>query len=151
MKLWCDTVLSYLDKSGDKYKIGKGELTNINPLEYCIVKADELVKAFDERFNKTKNTLKDNGLVSEPPKAPLARMIGCNKELKVTGIFKHYGDIKEIEPFLNEILNKALIGKKSIKNATSNKIADFISKYLKEENKEKENIPEPPEARTFSN
>lgn len=65
MKLWCDVfteILKYNNKT-------------VSPLNRvsCKQKADEAVKIFDERFNTTKTTLKDNGLVPEPPKTPQAR------------------------------------------------------------------------------
>ena len=41
-------------------------------------------------------------------------------------------DIKKIDFFLNDALNKALISKDRIKQPNSNNIADFVSKYIAE-------------------
>ena len=65
IKLWCDTFT----------EVVKYNLKVVIPLDRINAKqrADEAVKAFDARFNKEKITLKDNGLVPEPPKAPQGR------------------------------------------------------------------------------
>ena len=43
-------------------------------------------------------------------------------------------DIKQLDFILNDALNKALISKDRIKQPNSNKVADFVSKYISENN-----------------
>ena len=43
-------------------------------------------------------------------------------------------DIKRLDFILNDALNKALISKYRIKNPNSNKVADFVNKYISDNN-----------------
>lgn len=43
-------------------------------------------------------------------------------------------NIKQLDFILNDALNKALISKDRIKNPNSNKVADFVNKYISDNN-----------------